>query len=51
MTREQIVILFQNALNEAVGTTEFEDVLNDIREIERFVSGGDQTTLDLENEE
>lgn len=51
MTREELMYVFQDTLNEAVGTTEFEDVLNDIREVERFLNGDHQTTIDLENEE
>ena len=51
MTREQLVSLFAPALNEAAGTTEFPDVLEDIRAVEDFLNGDEQTTLDLENEQ
>ena len=51
MTRGQLVNLFAPALNEAAGTTEFPDVLDDIRAVENFLNGDEQTTLDLESEE
>ena len=51
MTRIELIELFAPALNEAAGTTEFPDVLEDIRAVENFLYGKEQTTLNLENEE
>ena len=51
MTRKELIELFAPALNEAAGTTEFPDVLEDIRTVEDFLNGNEQTTLDLENEQ
>ena len=51
MTRRELIELFAPALNEAAGTTEFPDVLEDVRAVENFLNGNEQTALNLENEE
>lgn len=51
MTRIELIELFAPALNEAAGTTEFPDVLEDIRAVENFLNCDEQPSLNLENEE